>query len=286
MNWPRRERRAGATDLLRRWAYVAPAILFLALFFVVPLADNASRSFVRANGEFTLAHYVNLTTDPYYLWVVGQTLLLSIFVTALCLLIGYPVAYYLVRRATTSAPIIIFLLVSPLLTSIVMRTYGWRVLLARSGLLNILLLESGLIDRPLDILNGPESAVIGLVHVLVPFMVLSIATVLQGIDRRLEEAALTLGASDRQIFWRIVFPLSLDGVSTGSIIVFMLTTGSFVTLVFLGGGSIQTLPLLIYQQFSTTRNFALAAGMSVLLLLIAVTCLYLQLRVIKRRGIA
>lgn len=283
---PARRKGTAGIDLLRRWGYVVPAAIFLVWFFVVPLADNASRSIFDSAGAFTLRHYAQLTTDPYYLGVIGQTLLLSVVVTLICLLIGYPVAYYLVRRAQRSAPLIIFLLISPLLTSIVMRTYGWRVLLARRGLVNTLLLDLGVIERPLDLLNGPGSATLGLVHVLVPFMVLSIATVLQGIDRRLEEAAEMLGATRRQVFWRIVFPLSLDGVGTGSIIVFMIATGSFVTLLFLGGGSIQTLPLLIYQQFATTRNFALAAGMSVLLLAIAVACLYLQLRIIKRKGIA
>lgn len=276
----------GRLSLLQRWGLAIPAALFLVAFFVVPLANNAALSFVDGKGELSLVHYVRLTTDLYYLGVTGQTLLLSAVVTLLCVVVGYPVAYYLVRRAVRSAPLIIFLLVSPLLTSIVMRTYGWRILLARRGLINTYLLDLGLVDRPIDLLNGFAAVVIGLVHVLVPFMVLSIATVLQGIDRRLEEAAEMLGATGAQVFWKVVFPLSLDGVATGSVIVFMVATGSFVTLLFLGGGSVQTLPLLIYQQFSTTRNFPLAAGMSVILLLIAVACLYLQLRVIKRKGVA
>jgi putative spermidine/putrescine transport system permease protein len=267
------------------WAALLPAVLFLAAFFVAPLVDNGSRSFFAPDGRFSLEHYTTLALDPYYLGVLGQTLGLSLVVTLICLVIGYPVAYYLVRRARGSAALIIFLLISPLLTSIVMRTYGWRVLLARRGLINIMLLDLGIIERPLDFLNVPTAAVVGLVHVLVPFMVLSIATVLQGIDRRLEEAAEMLGATPFQVFRRITFPLSLDGVGTGSILVFMVATGSFVTLLFLGGGTVQTLPLLIYQQFNTTRNFGLAAAMSTALLAIAVACLYLQLRLIRRRGV-
>ena len=116
-------------------------------------------------------------------------------------------------------------------------------------------------------------------------MVLSIASVLQGIDRRLEESARILGAGKLQTFLRVTLPLSIDGVGTGAILVFMLANGSFVTLLLLGGGTLQTLPLLIYQQFNTTRDFPFAATMSNALLVLAVCCLYAQLRLIRRRGV-
>jgi putative spermidine/putrescine transport system permease protein len=262
---------------------VLPAALFLLVFFVLPLLDNGLRSVVPAEGTgFTLARYARLLTDGFYLKSIADTLLLSGIVTVVCVLIGYPVAYYLVRHAGRWSSLVVFLLIAPLLTSIIMRTYGWQVLFARRGLINTLLVQDlGLLDRPLRILDTPAIVVAALVHVLVPFMVLSIASVLGGVDRRLEESAQILGAGRLRTFFEVTLPLSLDGVGTGSILVFMIANGSFVTLVLLGGG-FQTLPLLIYQQFNTTRDFGLASTMSTALLVVALVCLFLQLRLVRR----
>lgn len=264
--------------------WVLPPVLYLVVFFVFPLIDNGAQS-LKPDGVWSVAHYTKLLTDAYYLNVIWQTLVLSVGVTAICIVLGYPAAYFLVRHSGRWAGVVIFLLIAPQLTSIIMRTFGWRVLFARRGLFNTTLLDLGLIDRPLELLQGPPSVVIGLVHVFVPFMVLSIASVLQGIDTRLEESARILGATKLQAFLRITLPLSMDGIGTGSILVFMLTNGSFVTLLLLGGGSVVTMPVLIYQQFNLTQDIGFAAAMGNLLLVIAVGCLYVQLRLIKRRGV-
>ena len=226
-----------------------------------------------------------LFTDPYYLKIVWITVLLSVGVTLICVVIGYPVALFLVRHSGKWSGLVIFLLIAPLLTSIIMRTFGWRVIFARRGMLNDFLLSADMIERPISFLNGPGSVVVGLVHVLVPFMVLSIASVLRSIDPHLEESARILGANRLMTFLKVTFPLSLDGIGTGFIIVFLLANGSFVTLLLLGGGELKTLPLLIYQQFTISRDFQFAAAMSNVLLAIAVGCLYLQLRLIKRKGV-
>lgn len=261
-----------------------PALLFLAVFFVLPLFDNGMRSVLAEDGSFTLSRYVSLVTDSFYLGIIAQTVALSAGVTVISILIGYPVAYFLVRKAGRWAGLIIFLLIAPLLTSIIMRTFGWQVLFARRGLVNNLLVDQlGILSAPLRLTNSPEIAVAALVHVLVPFMVLSIATVLQGIDTRLEESAKILGANRLRTFFEVTLPLSLDGIGTGAILVFMIANGSFVTLVLLGGG-MQTLPLMIYQQFNTTRDFGMASAMSTILLVIAVACLFLQLRLVRRKG--
>jgi putative spermidine/putrescine transport system permease protein len=266
------------------WLLALPAALFLLVFFVLPLLDNGMRSLVGAEGQLTLTRYSALLTDSFYLRVTAETILLSAGVTAICIVIGYPVAYVLVRKSGRWAGLIIFLLIAPLLTSIIMRTFGWQVLFARRGLVNNLLLDQlGLIDAPLRLTNSPGIAIAALVHVLVPYMVLSIATVLQSVDRRLEESAKILGAGRLRAFREITLPLSLDGIGTGAILVFMIANGSFVTLVLLGGG-LQTLPLLIYQQFNTTRDFGMASAMSTLLLVVALSCLFLQLRLVRRRG--
>jgi putative spermidine/putrescine transport system permease protein len=196
----------------------------------------------------------------------------------LCLLIGFPVAYYMVRRAGAWAMPMLFLLVAPLLTSIIMRTFGWRVLFARHGLVNQLLMDAGLIDAPLRLLDGTTIVYVGLVHVTVPFMVLSIIPVLRTIDRRLEESARVLGAGAIRTFLSVTLPLAKEGIVTGCVLVFMLTIGSFVTQLLLGNGRVVTLPLLIFQQFSLTQDMGLAAAMGNVLLLIVLVCLWIQMR--------
>lgn len=261
-----------------------PVVTFLGVFFVVPLALNGFTSLRGADGSFSLVSYARLLSDSYYLGVTANTLWVSAMVTLAALVIGYPVAYVLANYSGRLAPLMIFLLIAPLLTSTIMRTFGWQVLFARRGLVNNLLLDQlGLIDAPLRLTNSPGIAIAALVHVLVPYMVLSIATVLQSVDRRLEESAKILGAGRLRAFREITLPLSLDGIGTGAILVFMIANGSFVTLVLLGGG-LQTLPLLIYQQFNTTRDFGMASAMSTLLLVVALSCLFLQLRLVRRRG--
>ncbi len=268
----------------RRLPWLAlPALLFLVVFFVLPLLDNLS---VGVREAAARADYIKLLTDPFYLRVIAVTFALSVGVTMICLLAGYPIAYYMVRSAGRWNGLLVFLLITPLLTPIIMRSFGWQVLLSRAGLLNSVLRGLGWIDRPLMLLNGPGAGVIGLVHVQIPFMVLSIAAVLQSIPLGLEEAARILGAGRWAVFFRITLPLSLDGVATGCILVFMLTNGSFVTLLLLGGGSLQTLPLLVFQQFNTTQDYAMGAVMSNVLLGMALICLFLQLRLIRRQGVA
>lgn len=267
-------------------AWAIPAAVFLAVFFLAPLVRNAWTSVFPQgfNGPADTAPYARLFNDPYYLGVLGQTLLLSAVTAIVSALAGYPVAFFMVRRARRWQGLLTFLLIAPLLTSIIMRTYGWRVLMSRLGLVNAVLRGTGLTERPIDFLAGPGVAVAALVHVLAPFMVLSIAASLQGVDLRLEEASRLLGASRLGTFFRITLPLTLDGVGTGVVLVFMLANGSFVTLLLLGGG-LQTLPLLIFQQFNTTRDFAFAAAMSNVLLVAAVLCLLIQAWLIRRRGV-
>jgi putative spermidine/putrescine transport system permease protein len=265
-------------------AWVLPSTVFLIAFFVFPLIHNGLKGFTESGGQSAITNYVRLLTEAYYLGTIAQTLVLSLVVTLISLLLGYPIAYYLVRYADKSANLIIFLLIAPLLTSIVMRTFGWKVLFARTGLVNMLLQQVGLTVRPINLMNGYVATVIGLVHVLIPFMVLSISSVLRGIDRRLEESAQILGANKLQTFCLITLPLSVEGILTGSILVFMLTNGAFVSILLLGQGTIHTLPLLIYQQFMVTRDVNFASAMGNILLVFALVCLLAQLRVLRRRN--
>lgn len=260
-----------------------PAVLFLFLFFIAPLVDNTINSLQTADG-WSVANYVRLVTDGYFLSVIFRTLWVSLLATLICIAIGYPVAYHLVRSSGRMATVLIFLLVAPLMTSILMRTYGWQVLLARGGMINTILLDLGLIDRPMRIIQSPVSVMIGIVHILVPYMVISIAAVLQGVDRRLEEAAGILGAGPVRTFLNVTLPLSMPGIVTGSIIVFMMANGSFLTMLLLGNNTVVTLPVLIYQQFTLVGDAKFSAAMGNILLVLALVCLFLQLRLVRPKG--
>ena len=268
-------------------SWIIPVLLFLGFFFVIPLGANILRSLqsgqAATNGPSF--YYIKLLTDAYYGGVIVETLKVAAISTVLCLIVGYPVAYFMVRFAGRWNAIIVFLLIAPLLTSIIMRTFGWRVLLARRGALTTLLFDWGLIPRPINLADEPFAVYLGLVHVLAPFMILSITAVLQKVDVRLEESARVLGASALGTFFRITLPLSLDGIATGCILVFVVTSGSFLTMLLLGGGKVTTLSLLIYQQFNVAQDVGFAAAMGNLLLFIGLICLALQAKFLRRSGV-
>jgi putative spermidine/putrescine transport system permease protein len=279
-------KRRGATRVAM---LCAPALALLVVFFAFPLLQNAARSLgfdthlVRSDGS-PFASYEKLFFDSYYRGVIVETVKVSLVSTLLCLAIGYPVAHCMVRHAGRLAMPMLFLLITPLLTSIIMRTFGWRVLFARHGIFNDTLIWLHLIERPLKVLGGPLGVYIGIVHVMVPFMVLSIIPVLRSVDRRLEESARILGAGALRTFFLVTLPLAAEGIATGCVLVFMLTNGSFVTQLLLGDGSVVTLPLLIFQQFSLTQDLNFASAMGNLLLVIVLVCLWVQLRMSGRKG--
>lgn len=287
MSDPAPPKRSGRGFVLAHVSWTLPVLVFLAVFFILPLASNVLRSFTggetAAQGAFF--YYHKLFADSYYAGVVFETFKVATLTTIACLIVGYPVSYFMVRYAGRWNGLIVFCLVAPLLTSIIMRTFAWTVLFSRKGLINVWLLDVGLIERPLNILNQEIMVYIGLVHVLAPFMILSITAVLRGVDQRLEESAQVLGAGKLRTFLRVTLPLSLDGVATGCILVFVLTNGSFLTMLLLGGGTVTTLSLLIYQQFTMTQDVAFAAAMGDLLLLFALIGLAVQLKFLRREGV-
>src|SRR3954454_14827098 len=231
---------------------LVPILVLLIAFFVLPLGLMLYESLFLGplqappGSGATLANYVRLFGDLFYFKVLLQTLALGVAVTLLTLVIAYPVAYLLAR--TQRRQLLIFLIISPLVVSIVIRSYGWMVLLGRAGTVNSALLGLGLIDRPLDLMYNWFGVVVALTHVLLPYMILSLASVIEGIPESLEDSAAVLGAGRLARFRHILLPLSLEGVGAGATLVFMLAIGSFVSVLLLGGSDTLILPLLIYQQ--------------------------------------
>lgn len=258
-----------------------PALLFLAAFFVAPIVELVWRSFAESATAPGSSQYLLVLSDPYYLKVIANTFVLSGIVTLICLIIGYPVAYFLIRFDSRFHTFIVLVLLLPLLTSLIMRTFGWQIILARQGILNSFLMYVGWTDKPIQLLQTYPAIIIGMVHLYVPFAVISIASVLQSVDSSLEEMAISLGANKRKAFLEITLPLTVEGILTGGVLIFMMANGAFVTVLLLGGNSVITLPLLIYQQFTIMRNFQMGAILSTVLLLASLLVLLLQLSALR-----
>lgn len=270
MNFPKkqrpRRRDSGA-------AVGAPATLFLLVLFAGPLILFLVQSL---EGD-VLATYGKALTDPVYAAVLGNTLLIAAYVCGICLLLGYPLAYFLTSVPAPWPTIGLIFLLLPFWTSILVRTYGWMVLLGRNGIINRLLEAVGLIDTPLPLLNNWTGVLIGMVHVLLPYMVFPLYAAMRRVDTNLIVAASGLGAPGWQIFRRIYFPLTLPGVLAGLVLVYVLSIGFFITPALLGGGKVPLSALLIEQQVSQFLNWGFAAALSVVLLgATLIVCLLLK----------
>lgn len=239
-----------AASALKAYRLSLPALVVITFGVLLPflvIGDFSLRETV-PDGPHTLANFRRIVSDPYLLSTTLTTVSLAGTVTLACLIFGYPLAVFLARSNSALKPVLLFSLVAPLLVSIVLRTIGWTILLGNVGLVNNILLSFGLIDSPLRLLGNFWSVTLAMTHVLLPFMVLSVSAVLAKLDPSIEEAAKMLGAGRFHVFWNVTFPLSLSGVAAGSVIVFCLTLGSYVTPAWLGRGQVQVLPITVYQQ--------------------------------------
>lgn len=274
---------------LTPWLLLVPIITFLLVFYLAPflwiVGESLMPNPLRYPGQsIGFMNYTRLLFDSYYLRIILQTFLLGFVITGCSFLLGYPCAYFIARTRSRRKPFFVFMVITPLMVSIIIRSYGWLVLLGNAGLLNTLLLSLGVVQQPVQLMYNWIGVGIALVHVLLPFMILAITSVLEGIDTSVEEAARVLGANRWQTFLRITLPLSIEGVGAGCTLVFMLTIGSFVTILLVGGTDTMVLPLLIYQQITVAFDNNFAAAIGTLLLLISVGILYLQARLFRIRG--
>jgi putative spermidine/putrescine transport system permease protein len=278
------ERRPGRQRLWLLVQLLAPAVLVVGLFLVPPLVSILGGSVVQQKqqtGPPSLANYARFLGDPYYLRTLLLTLKLSLVTTVSALVLGYVVALYLVRslHSRTARRLTYLIVVAPLFTSSIVRSFGWMVGLGHNGFLNRWLLDLGIVDRPVRLIFNETGVVIGLTHILLPFMVLSIAAVLQNIDQALEEAAMDLGASRLTTFLTVTLPLSLPGVVAGSLIVFSLAMSAYVTPAVLSGGRLKVVPMLIYEQYISVFDWGFGAAMAMILLTLtlAITAFYTRL---------
>jgi ABC-type spermidine/putrescine transport system permease subunit I len=225
---------------------VMPLALYMAVFYALPLLSMLLRSLLEPT--WTMANYWRLAGDAVFVGVFWTTLRTALVVTLGTLLLGYPVALALLRLRSGAATVVLIIVLLPFWTSVLVRSYAWMVLLGRKGLVNEALAATGLIEAPLKLLNTPFAVHIAMIHILLPYMILPIASVLRQIDVALLRAAAGLGAPPLGVFLRVTLPLSMPGVVAGILIVFVLSLGFYITPALVGGPRDLMLSMLIAQQ--------------------------------------
>jgi putative spermidine/putrescine transport system permease protein len=258
------------------------AALFVA-FFIAPLCVLVALSLSKdANiAAFTAAHYVKFFTDSFNYSILFETLLLGVKATLVCLVFGYPIAWICARSSARLQSIIVFLVILPILTSVVVRTFAWIVILGRQGVINQVWTAFGF--EPLRLLYTEVGVVMVLAQVQMPLMVLPILTVLTRMDPNLADASRVLGAGEWRTLFKITIPLSLPGVIAGCILVYTACITAFVTQTLIGGARLIYMPLNIYQQAIGANNWPFAAALSVIFM-VAVLVIVGVLNAIGRRS--
>ena len=241
-----------------------PALVLLLAFFLFPVVRMLGYSVETG----TLDWYAKALGEGLYLQVFWNTFEIALIVTGFCLLLGYPLGFLIATTTPAWATLGFIFVLLPLWTSVLVRTYAWMVLLGRNGIFNRWLLDLGIISDPLPLLHNFTGVLIGMVHVLLPYMVLPIYGAVRRVDPSLVSAAEGLGASNARIFRRVYLPLTLPGIFAGAVIVFVLSLGFYITPALLGGGRVMMIAVLIEQQVRETLNWPFAAALSASLLVV------------------
>jgi putative spermidine/putrescine transport system permease protein len=254
-------------------ALVGPATIFVAIMLMIPIVilfRYSLNAFVP--GKFmvealTIENYVKFFTDPYYTSILWRTLRVAALCTLICLVMGFPLAYVLARTQTRYKNLLIMLVVLPLFMGNAVRAAGWMTLFGSKGFVNATLMGAGLIDIPLEIMYTETAVIIGITAVNLPFMVLTLQSVIEGIDRAVEEAAMSLGAGPWHTFRRVVWPLALPGTVAGTILTFILGMNAYATPVLLGGPKFTMMGPLVFGQFAQQNNWPFGAAIAFVLML-------------------
>jgi putative spermidine/putrescine transport system permease protein len=253
------------------WALSAPALLLFASLLLLPLAMTAVLSFnvfdynTGVKNEYTLAHYLAIVTDEYYFTIFWRTFWVAGLTTLICLVIGAPEAYVLSRMRNPWRSIFLLVVLAPLLVSVVVRAFGWSMLLGPQGVVYKGLLFLGM--GPVNILYTEAAVIVALVHVMLPFMVIPVWTSLQSLDPEVENAALSLSASHFTTLRRVVLPQVMPGILSGSLIVFGLSASAFAIPGLLGGRRLKMVATVVYDEYLHELNWPLGAAIALLLLL-------------------
>jgi spermidine/putrescine transport system permease protein len=260
------------------YVLLVPALAFMTFLliaagFLLRYSFNSWSPTTGMTSAWSLGSYVKFFSHPYFVGALLKSMRLALLVTVIALLIGYPVAY-LMSVSPRYRNLITILVVAPLIMDVVIRAYGWIVLLSSGGLVNAVIMALGLSEEPIKLLYTQWAVVAELLHETLAFMVLPIAAVLQKIDPSLREAAGTLGATRWRIFWLVTLPLSVPGVLAGTFLVFALGMSAFVGPLILGGGNVTVMSLVIRDQIGVTLDWPLGSAMSIVLVLLTLVLLF------------
>ena len=278
-------RRAALTP----WFLSAPALLLFLLLLLVPLvmtfilSFNSFSFYGGIKPTIGLANYRDVLGDVYFYEIFLRTFLIALSTTAICAVIGVPQAYFLFRMNPLLRSVMILIVLGPLLVSVVVRTLGWEIILSNNGIVNQALSALGLTEYPVRLMYTSTGIVIALVHVMVPFMILSVWAALQRQDPATVSAAESLGAGPVTAFRRIVLPQAMPGILSGSLIVFSLSASAFATPAILGGRRIKVVSTVVYDQFLNTLDWPLGAAIAMVLLVSVLAVMLLWNRLVERR---
>ena len=259
----------------------APSIFSIIAIIMIPVGWLFYLSFIGNGGDFSLVNYQRMIEYKSYARVYLITFQVSILTTLLCVLIGFPLAYFLAQLPQKIAGVLMLTVLLPFWTSLLVRTYAWLVLLQKKGLLNDFAIQIGLWETPVKLVHNMTGTLIGMAHIMLPFLILPLYGAMRRIEPEMMHAASNLGAKPFQAFWKIFFPISLPGLVAGSLIVFVLCLGFYVTPAVLGGGRVVMIATQITAILENQFNWGAASALGVVLLVTTMIILYLAGRLLK-----
>ncbi|MDZ4618194.1 spermidine/putrescine ABC transporter permease PotB [Bacillus cereus] len=263
-----------------------PTVAWLLIFFLIPLVFVLGFAFMQRGAygtvemQFTLEN-ISRVFDPLYLGTLWETVKIAVITTVICLLIGYPFAYTITIVDRKYRSILLLLATIPFWINFLVRSYAWIVILRSQGLVNTLLLKLGIISEPLNLLYNTPSVILGMVYSLLPFMILPVFAAIEQLDKRKLEAAYDLGATPIKAFWNITVPMTMSGIATGSILVFVSSIGMFVVSDVMGGSKVALIGNVIQNQFLGARDWPFGSALSIIVVLFSVLLIYLYYRATK-----
>lgn len=265
------------TEKWRTFALSLPGLALIGIVIFIPIVWLFGLSFLERGGAFSLMHYERLL-HPSYLKTFQTTFELSFLVTFFCVVLGYPYSYLMTQVSPGWRSILMMAVLFPFWTSLLVRTYAWLVLLQRRGVINTWLVDAGLIDQPLRLVHNFTGTAIGMVHIMLPFMVLPLFASMKSIDRSMFRAAANLGATPIQVFWQIFVPMSVPGLFAGVVLVFVLCLGFYVTPAVLGGGRVMMWSMQIQRSIAVYADWGAASALGVVLLVVTLVILVVVAR--------
>ena len=283
------QRPVGETGNLTAAGLLVPATIFVAIGLMVPIAilfRYSLNAFVPGKlmvDALTVANYVKFFTDPFYLQVLWRTVRVAVACTFFCLIFGFPLAYVLARTQSRYKNLLVMAIVLPLFVGNAVRAAGWMVAFGSKGFVNASLMGMGVISTPIEIMYTETAVVIGIIAVNMPFMVLTLQSVIEGIDRNVEEAAFSLGAPPMTMAVRVLFPLALPGILAGVILTVILAMNAYATPVLLGGPKFQTMGPLVFSTFAQQNNWPFGGAVSFILMTVTLVLTIASTLLIRRR---